>query len=211
MRSPTFSYERALIEQGHHFIAGVDEVGCGAWAGPVYAAAVILVPGKRLPGVRDSKTLSFEQRHNLSLLVQKVCLAWSVGVSSVEEIATLNVRRASLLATQRALAGLSTSPDWILSDAFPVPGSIPCTPIIRGDSLSKSIAAASIIAKVARDTHMKELDTVVPGYNFTAHKGYGTKEHRAALARLGVSPVHRARYAPIRNLLRGSVPDLIQT
>ena len=156
MRSPTFSFERALIKQGHQFIAGVDEVGCGAWAGPVYAAAVVLSPGKKLPGARDSKTLSHEQRERLSTTIKKVCLSWAIGVCSVEEIAALNIRGASLLATQRALAGLSVPPDWILSDAFPVPGVTPCTPIVRGDALSKSIAAASIVAKVARDTFMTE-------------------------------------------------------
>lgn len=202
MRSPTFSFERALIKQGYHFIAGVDEVGCGAWAGPVYAAAVILAPGKKLPGARDSKTLSHEQRERLSITIKNMSLSWSVGVCSVEEIATLNIRGASLLATQRALAGLSMSPDWILSDAFPVPGAIPCTPIIRGDGLSKTIAAASIIAKVARDTFMTELDSTVPGYHFAAHKGYGTKEHQRALAKLGPSTIHRASYAPIQKLVR---------
>lgn len=201
MRLPTFTFEQDLLKQGYRFVAGVDEVGCGAWAGPVYAAAVILIPGKRLPGVRDSKTLSFDQRKNLSLLIQKTCLAWSIGVSTVEEIAALNIRKASLLATQRALTGLSTSPDWILSDAFPVPGSIPCTAIVRGDALSKSIAAASIVAKVARDTFMEELDVTVPGYNFAAHKGYGTKNHQRALTKLGPSSVHRTSYAPIKALL----------
>jgi ribonuclease HII len=201
MRSPTFSFERALIKQGHQFIAGVDEVGCGAWAGPVYAAAVILSPGKKLPGARDSKTLSHEQRERLSTTIKKVCLSWAIGVCSVEEIAALNIRGASLLATQRALAGLSVPPDWILSDAFPVPGVTPCTPIVRGDALSKSIAAASIIAKVARDTFMTELDSIIPGYHFAAHKGYGTKEHQRALAELGPSTIHRASYAPIQKLI----------
>lgn len=202
MISPSFRAERNLLSKGYYRIAGVDEVGCGAWAGPVYAAAVVLIPGKKLPLVRDSKTLSPAQRESLAELIKKRCLTWAIGTSSVKEIDTLNVRAASLLATQRALANLSIMPDWILSDAFPVPGSIPCTPIIRGDTFSKSIAAASIIAKVARDQYMKEIDTQHPGYSFGKHKGYGTKSHQRALIELGPCPIHRATYQPIKLLLQ---------
>lgn len=198
MLTPSFRYEKALWTQGHRLIAGVDEVGCGAWAGCVYAAAVILAPGKQLRGVNDSKKLSAQQRETLSNLIKEKSLAWAIGIATVEEIHMLNIRHASTLASQRALQSLTFQPDWILSDAFPIPGSIPCTPIIQGDSISKSIAAASIIAKVARDEYMKELDEQYPGYHFSEHKGYGTKAHQTALELLGPSAVHRMTYAPIK-------------
>lgn len=201
MSTPSFRYEKTLWTQGYHLIAGVDEVGCGAWAGSVYAAAVILAPGKQLRGVNDSKQLSATQREHLSLMVKEKSLAWAIGIATVEEINALNIRQASTLATQRAIQSLTFQPDWILSDAFPIPGPIPCTPIIRGDSRSKSIAAASIIAKVARDEYMKELDEQYPGYQFSQHKGYGTKAHQHALALLGPSAIHRVTYAPIKVLL----------
>ncbi|MBP6944560.1 ribonuclease HII [Patescibacteria group bacterium] len=201
MSTPSFRYEKTLWTQGYRLIAGVDEVGCGAWAGSVYAAAVILAPGKQLRGVNDSKQLSVAQREELSLLIKEKSVAWAIGIATVEEINTLNIRKASTLATQRALQSLTLQPDWILSDAFPIPGSIPCTPIIHGDALSKSIAAASIIAKVARDAYMKELDEQYPGYSFSNNKGYGTKAHQNALAHLGPSAVHRATYSPIKALI----------
>jgi ribonuclease HII len=201
MSAPSFRYERELVLQGHRFIAGVDEVGCGAWAGPVYAAAVILQPGKHLAHVNDSKKLSAKERSILSETIKQKSLAWSIGVATVEEIDALNIRHASTLATQRAIQGLSIAPDWILSDAFPLPGPIPCTALIRGDAISKSIAAASIIAKVARDQYMTELDTQIQGYNFAKHKGYGTKLHQESLRELGPSKIHRVTYEPIRTLL----------
>jgi ribonuclease HII len=201
MLTPSFRYEKALWTQGYHLIAGVDEVGCGAWAGSVYAAAVILAPGKQLRGVNDSKRLSANQREELSRLIKEKSLAWAIGIATLEEINALNIRHASTLASQRALQSLTFQPDWILSDAFPIPGSVPCTPIIRGDSISKSIAAASIIAKVARDEYMKELDEQHPGYRFSKHKGYGTKAHQDALAVLGPCAAHRATYAPIKAFL----------
>lgn len=206
MSTPSFRYEKALWTQGRRLIAGVDEVGCGAWAGSVYAAAVILAPGKQLRGVNDSKQLSASQREKLSLLIKEKSLAWAIGLATVEEINTLNIRHASTLATQRALRSLTVQPDWILSDAFPIPGPIPCTSIIRGDSISKSIAAASIIAKVARDEYMKELDEQYPGYQFSKHKGYGTKAHQNVLAVLGPSAIHRATYAPIKAILNKQKP-----
>lgn len=201
MSTPSFRHEKALLSKGYHLIAGVDEVGCGAWAGSVYAAAVILAPGKQLRGVNDSKQLSATQREVLSNIIKEKSLAWAIGIATVEEINTLNIRHASTLATQRALQSLTLQPDWILSDAFPIPGPIPCTPIIRGDSISKSIAAASIIVKVARDAYMEELDEEYPGYHFSKHKGYGTKVHQDALALLGPSAIHRVTYAPIKALL----------
>ncbi len=201
MSTPSFRHEKALLSKGYHLIAGVDEVGCGAWAGSVYAAAVILAPGKQLRGVNDSKQLSATQREVLSNIIKEKSLAWAIGIATVEEINTLNIRHASTLATQRALQSLTLQPDWILSDAFPIPGPIPCTPIIRGDAISKSIAAASIIAKVARDAYMEELDEEYPGYHFSKHKGYGTKVHQDALALLGPSAIHRATYVPIKALL----------
>ncbi len=201
MRYPNFSHERALHSRNIHLVAGVDEVGCGCWAGPVYAAAVILPLHARLIGVRDSKQVQVLQRERLALAIKKCSLAWSIGTASVEEIDTLNIRRASLLASQRALQGLSIQPEWILSDAFPIPGVIPCTAVIRGDVKIFSIAAASIIAKVARDTFMQELDHTFPNYGFAKHKGYGTAQHQQALETYGVCDAHRKTYRPIKKFL----------
>ncbi len=207
MSTPSFRHEKTLLNKGYRLIAGVDEVGCGAWAGSVYAAAVILAPGKQLRGVNDSKQLSASQREKLTNLIKEKSLAWAIGLATVEEINTLNIRHASTLATQRALQSLTLQPDWILSDAFPIPGPIPCTPIVRGDAISKSIAAASIIAKVARDEYMKVLDEQYPGYQFSKHKGYGTKAHQKALALLGPCAIHRAAYAPIKAFLNKQKRD----
>ena len=203
---PTFRYERHLIASGSLLIAGVDEAGCGAWAGPVYAAAVILPLNSRLRLVRDSKTLSPRQRECLTSQIKERATAWAVGMVSHEEVDALNIRRASALAMRRSIEALHLIPEHILSDAFPIPGlSIPCTPIIRGDRHVKSIAAASIIAKTARDAWMKKLEAEYPGYGFAQHKGYGTKQHQEALKRLGPCEIHRMSYRPIKNLLSSRV------
>jgi len=197
MRPPSFAREKLLGEQ-YRLVAGMDEVGCGALAGPVVAAAVILPLTSRLGAICDSKLLRPAVRSALSVEIKQRATAWAVGMSSVEEINTLGIRRASLLAMTRALQALSPAPEAVLSDAFcPMGLGIPCIPIIHGDRLVKSIAAASIIAKVFRDALMEVLHAELPHYSFLKHKGYGTVAHLAALARFGPSPIHRANYAPV--------------
>jgi len=199
---PTFKEERLLLAQGFTFVAGVDEAGCGCWAGPVYAAAVILPFDSRIGLVRDSKTLSKEQRDRVAVRVREEAASWNVAFASPEEIDRLNIRGAGALAMRRAVEGLAMTPDHVLIDAFKVPGlAMPQKAIVRGDLTVKCIAAASVLAKVARDAEMAKLDAEHPGYGFARHKGYGTKEHQAALARLGPSAIHRKSYAPIKALL----------
>ncbi len=196
---PTFAEERALIARGITLIAGVDEAGCGCWAGPVFAAAVMLPLNSRIGLVRDSKTLSVSQREGLIGRIKEEATAWAVGTATAAEIDTLNIRRAGALAMKRAIEGLAIRPEFVLSDAFKIPElGIDQKNIIRGDLKVKSIAAASIIAKVARDAHLRVLDEKYPGYGFAAHKGYGTKVHQAALTALGPCAEHRMSYAPVK-------------
>jgi ribonuclease HII len=197
----TFSYERSLWSRGFDYVAGVDEAGCGCWAGPVFAAAVILKPSMRLDFVRDSKTLSEDQRHRLAHIIKQRAISFGIGTASAHEIDVLNIRKAAALAMQRAIEQLSPAPQHLLIDAFRLPLiSLPQTNIVRGDAKVKSIAAASILAKTARDQHMQELDALYPGYGFAQHKGYGTRVHQAALQKLGTCVEHRQSYAPIREL-----------
>lgn len=202
---PTFKEERALLAQGFAIVAGVDEAGCGCWAGPVYAAAVILPFDSGIGLIRDSKTLSLEQRTRVAEAIKKEAMAWAVGTASPEEIDQLNIRNAGALAMRRAIEGLSTVPQFVLTDAFRIPNlPMPQKAVIRGDLTIKSVAAASVIAKVSRDIEMERLDALHPGYGFAKHKGYGTKEHQTALASLGVSAIHRQSYAPVKAVLTGT-------
>jgi ribonuclease HII len=183
-------------------VCGVDEAGRGPWAGPVSAAAVIL--GAPISGLDDSKALSPRRREALEPLIKARALAWAVGFASPEEIAKLNILKATGLAMRRAVEGLSLAPAFALVDgnhAFDLP--CPARPVIGGDGLSASIAAASILAKTARDRLMVEMDDLYPGYGFAAHKGYGVPEHMAALKRLGPCPIHRMSFAPIKRALAG--------
>jgi ribonuclease HII len=191
---PSFAVERLLLAQGFERIVGVDEAGCGALAGPVVAAAVILPIDSRLGSVRDSKLLNERRREELySLIIERV-VAWSIGVSSVEEIASLNIRGANLLAMRRAVEGIEQA-EYALVDAWTIPGiEIPQRGIIHGDRLVKSIAAASIIAKVTRDRLMRDLAVQYPMYGFEIHKGYGTKKHREAIIVHGPCPHHRPSF-----------------
>lgn len=199
---PTFTEERALIIRGITIIAGVDEVGCGCWAGPVYAGAVILPLDSRIGLIRDSKTLSASQREHVAEQIKEGAIAWAIGTASVEEVDTQNIRRASALAMCRAIAQLKVTPQFVLIDAFKIPGlTIPSKSIIHGDLKVKSIAAASVIAKVARDAYMKILDLEYPGYGFNNHKGYGTREHQEALKTLGPCLIHRKTFAPVKAYL----------
>ncbi|MBI5544895.1 MAG: ribonuclease HII [Deltaproteobacteria bacterium] len=195
-------FETELWERGLLHIAGVDEAGAGPLAGPVVAAACVLPKDFRPIGVDDSKKLDAQQRAELEVEIQKGALAWAVMRAEVEEIDRLNIYRASLLAMRRAVEALPIKPDYLLVDARTVPEvGIPQRGIIKGDSLSMSIAAASILAKTARDRLMDELSRAWPGYGFELHKGYGTPEHSEALRRLGACPIHRRSFAPVREVL----------
>lgn len=200
-------YEQVLWKEGVERVAGVDEAGRGPLAGPVVAAAVILPPGCRLEGVDDSKKILDEgRREELAESIRGAAVAWAVGQAEVEEIDALNIRRASLLAMRRAVEALRPAPQHLLLDAFEIPDlALPQRGIIKGDSLSLSIAAASLLAKTARDRLMRELDRQYPGYGLAGHKGYPTAEHLRALQELGVSPIHRRSFGPVRQVL-GAAP-----
>lgn len=185
--------------QGHEAVAGLDEAGRGPLAGPVVAAAVILPPGLNLPGVTDSKQLSAVRRQELYCLIMEQALSVGVGEAGVQEIDEVNILQATLRAMERALASLVPAPDFLLVDGItPLPVSIPQRTIAKGDSLSLSIAAASIVAKVTRDRQMLEWHQRYPGYGFDRHKGYGSKDHLAAIGRLGPCPIHRLSFRGVR-------------
>lgn len=182
-------------------VAGCDEVGRGTWAGPVVAAAVILDPARVPPGLADSKALSPARREALAPVIRASCVAWALGQASAEEIDRLNILQATMLAMQRAVAALAQAPALVLVDGNRVPElPMPGRAIIGGDAVEPSISAASIVAKVWRDAHMRELALRHPGYGFEQHFGYGTMQHRTALLRLGPCAEHRRSFAPIRRL-----------
>lgn len=190
----------------YRHIAGVDEVGRGPLAGPVVAAAVILDPAQPITGLADSKKLSEKQRERLSHEIREKALAWALGRAEVDEIDTINILQASLLAMQRAVAGLSLSPDFVLVDGNRCPR-LPCPSqaMIKGDQTEAAISAASIIAKVARDHEMVLLDAQYPGYGLAGHKGYPTRQHREALQQLGVSSIHRRSFGPVKKALANAI------
>lgn len=197
-----FSLERDLRQRGYALIAGVDEAGRGPLAGPVVAAAVIFPEKVELPSLRDSKLLRAPQREYLAEQICACALAWAVGLASVEEIDALNIRRASFLAMRRALAGLHLQPDHVVVDGEAIPGlTLPQTGMPRADARVAAVAAASIIAKVTRDRLMVEIDRQFPQYGFARHKGYPTREHLAALAKYGPTPLHRRSFSPVKYLL----------
>ncbi len=183
-------------------IAGVDEVGRGPLAGPVIAAAVILDETKPIEGLADSKVLSATRREELAHLIRERALCWALGRAEVEEIDRINILQASLLAMRRAVAALSLPPALVLVDGNQTPQlDCPVQTIIRGDATVPAISAASILAKVARDTEMCALDSLFPGYGFSQHKGYPTSAHLDALERQGISPIHRRSFGPVQRLL----------
>lgn len=183
-------------------VAGVDEAGRGPLAGPVIAAAVILNPNKSIDGLTDSKQLSEDRREVLCVEIKQHALAWAVGRADVEEIDSLNILQATLLAMQRAVSGLTVKPNHVLVDGNQCPKfTCPANAVVKGDLLVPAISAASIIAKVSRDHEMIGLDRQYPGYGFVDHKGYGTKKHLLALQQLGVSPIHRRSFGPVKKLL----------
>ena len=186
-----------------YLIAGVDEVGRGPLAGPVVAAAVILNPRKPITGLLDSKLLDESQRDKLDIVIRRDALAFCVAEASVEEIDTINILHASMLAMQRAVQGLDTKPHLALIDGNRCPSlDCPKQAVVKGDQRVQSISAASIIAKVARDRMMVELHGKFPAYGFDRHKGYPTPQHRRAIAEHGVTALHRRSFAPVREALR---------
>ena len=190
---------------GRGRVAGVDEVGRGPLAGPVVAAAVILDPARPVVGLDDSKRLSARRREVLAEEIRATAVAWALGRAEVEEIDALNILQASMLAMERAVAALAVRPRHVFVDGNRTPVlPVPATAIVGGDGRVAEIAAASILAKVARDAELVELDAVHPGYGFAGHKGYASRVHLEALARLGPTPIHRRSFAPVRALLDAS-------
>jgi ribonuclease HII len=183
-------------------VAGVDEVGRGPLAGDVVTAAVILDPDRPIQGLRDSKKLSETRRQQLAEQIREQALAWSVARASVAEIDELNILQASLLAMHRAVAALVPQPEYVLVDGNRLPRwHYASEPVVKGDDRVAAIAAASILAKVQRDSELVELGRQYPGYGFDRHKGYPTAVHLEALRTLGVTPAHRKSFAPVKNLL----------
>ena len=191
-----YEFDRAIYADGNAAVCGVDEAGRGPLAGPVYAAAVILDPEREIEGLNDSKKLSEKKREQLFDQIQREAVAWSVASASVEEIELLNILQATFLAMKRAVDGLAVPPELAIIDGNQTPPglSVPSHTIVKGDALSASIAAASILAKVSRDRLMKEMDKRYPQYQFARHKGYGTALHIQLIREYGPSPVHRPSF-----------------
>lgn len=186
------------------WVAGVDEVGRGPLAGPVVTAAVVLDPNQPITGLADSKKLTEKKREVLEPIIKQQALAWSLGRAEPEEIDRINILQATLLAMQRAVAGLGIEVGHALVDGNQAP-KLDCkvTTVIKGDQTEPAIAAASIIAKVARDREMMEMDIQYPGYGFAKHKGYPTQQHQLALLELGATPIHRRSFKPVQQAITG--------
>lgn len=201
-----WEYEDRLRAAGYRYIAGVDEAGRGPLAGPVVAAAVILPPGLLLAGLDDSKRVAPGRRVRLAAEVRRLALAWAVGLATVEEIARLNIYRATLVAMERAVRKLRPPADCLILDGVRLPGVDLHQVSLKGaDALCASVAAASILAKVVRDRLMEAYHHLYPDYGFQRHKGYATPGHLRALARLGPCPIHRTGFGPVKRLL--SAPE----
>jgi ribonuclease HII len=205
----TRRFEALAMRQGWRLVAGCDEAGRGALIGPLYAAAVILDPGHPIVGVDDSKKLTAPEREDLAEKIHALAIAWRVVAVGAAEIDELNVYEASRHGMLRALQALEPAPDFVLTDAMPLHRAkrggeafaIPHRALIHGDARSVSIAAASILAKVERDAHMRELDRLYPHYDLAKNKGYGTPEHLAGLALHGPCPEHRKTFQPVKDYL----------
>ena len=202
MSLPDFDAETRLITKGYKAIAGVDEVGRGCIAGPVTAAAVILNPQKIPSGLNDSKKLNLKNREKIFQSIQDTC-TFCVAHSSVEEIDQINILQAALLSMKRAILGLRIKPDFVLIDGNKNPEGLESNfeTMIKGDSKSLSIAAASIVAKITRDRIMSRLDKEFPGYNWSQNAGYPTKMHKSAILDIGITPYHRRSFKPVYNIL----------
>lgn len=192
-----------FIRPAYQLIAGVDEVGRGPLVGAVVTAAVILDPARPIAGLNDSKKLSEKKRLLLADEIRDKALSWSLGRAEVAEIDQLNILHATMLAMERAVAGLTVPPEWVLIDGNRVPAGLQgrASAVVKGDSLVPEISAASILAKVARDAEMLALHQLHPQFNFAGHKGYPTAEHLAAIAQHGVLPQHRRSFRPVRDIL----------
>ena len=194
-----WKYERMARDMGYEVVAGVDEVGMGPLAGPVVGGAVVLRIGERIPGLNDSKLMTANERERVDAIVRRRAVAVSVCAVDHAQVGRLGLYKARILASAGAVAGLSVKAQYLLVDAFDIPDApLPQMAVVRGDKTSASIMAASIVAKVARDHTMIEYDRIYPGYGFADHKGYATPSHRAAIRRLGPSPIHRTTWAPFR-------------
>lgn len=198
---PDYEFEKAAVNSGFSCICGVDEAGRGPLAGPVCAAAVILPAGAAIEGLDDSKKLTEKKRERLYDIIKQTAVAYSVAYGTLEEIETVNILEATYLAMNRAIEGLTVKPDFALIDGNRVPRGIkiPCETIVKGDSKSMSVAAASVLAKVTRDRLMLEYDKKYPEYNFKKHKGYGTKEHTELIKQYGPCEIHRLLF--LKNIL----------
>jgi len=218
---PNLDEEDKLKSQGYELIAGIDEVGRGALAGPVVAGAVILPHPANLPWfglVRDSKKLNSRKRESLFDLINKEAVAVGIGIVPSQVIDSINILKATKLAMMQAVEKLSKQPNFLLIDRLSLSQCpIPQRGITRGDESCLSIACASIIAKVTRDRIMEEFDQIYPGYGFAQHKGYGTQKHMSCLRKLGPSPIHRLYFAPVRDIITSQNPpslkgrDVVQT
>ena len=197
------TYEKDLYKQGLTLIAGVDEVGRGPLAGPVVAAAVILPQGCKIKGLNDSKKIPKKKHLEVFQAVQDQALSIGIGIIDNQVIDQVNIYEATKLAMKEAISQLSLQPQHLLIDAMKLDLPISQTSIIKGDANSLSIAAASIIAKVTRDELMKDYDSQFPGYDFTANAGYGTAKHLEGLTKLGVTPIHRTSFEPVKSLVSG--------
>lgn len=195
-------YERLAYQEGASFIAGVDEVGRGPLAGPVVAAAVILPKNIEDLGFDDSKKLSASKREEIYRLIQEKAIAIGIGIVDADIIDQVNIYQASRLAMQQAVSELKIQPDYLLIDAMKIDVNTPQIGIIKGDSKSISIAAASIVAKQVRDQMMQEFDELYPGYDFSNNAGYGTPKHLEGLKSKGICPIHRKTFAPIKDFLQ---------
>lgn len=202
-----YDYEKTLIEKGIKYICGIDEAGRGPLAGPVVAAAVILKENPQFEYVNDSKKLTEKKRLLALEEIKREALAIGIGISSVEDIDRINIYRATAQAMLSAVEALKIKPEYLLVDAMPLVTTIPQKAIIKGDQLSLSIAAASIVAKTARDSYMDEMDKLFPEYKFKQHKGYGTKAHLEALEKYGVTPIHRKTFEPIKTMVTKTLFD----
>jgi ribonuclease HII len=210
---PNLDHENELKSQGYELVAGIDEVGRGALAGPVVASAVILPHPASLPWfelVRDSKELNSRKRESLFDLINKEAVAVGIGIIPPQVIDSVNILRATRLAMMQAVEKLLPQPTFLVIDRITLPQCpIPQRGITRGDKLCLSIACASIIAKVTRDRMMQQFDQIYPGYGFAQHKGYGTGNHVSCLHKLGPSPIHRLYFAPVRKLITSQNPGYL--
>ncbi len=204
MNKDMWAFEKEARKSGHRLIAGIDEAGRGPLAGPVVSAAVVLPENFNIVDVDDSKKLTPKKRADLFPRIQEAALAVGVGIVGPETIDSINILQAALLSMAKAVENLTIQPDYLLIDGpFPIPLNMPQKPLPKGDSLSISIAAASIIAKVTRDRMMVDFGRTYPGYGFSKHKGYPTKTHREAIIKFGCSPIHRKTFKGVKEYLTG--------